>query len=768
MGLELGDLGYSGAAVSDWERMKSKISAADRLVLLALLTVLVKNGGIQQPSEAEALLHAGDYRGLNSDELQSLFGIDPEASPSLTVQELPLRESPSTEPPELSRKRRRQLILLEKVRKFWIEGVLEVSMPAAGSLALRGVLVPEAVATAWAGVGVPAGPDPLELNATSLVGLFDEADRDLLILGAPGSGKTTVLLTLARSLIERAAHDPAAPIPLILQLSSWAVEQANLSDWVIAEMTTRYHIPAKIAREWLENDELLLLLDGFDRVPDEARPDCAHTINRFRQDYGFTSLAICSRRHEYIETGVQLDLGGAIELLPLEAEQVENYLVDAGQPYDDLRQALARNERVRALTQTPLLLNVLHSVHVHSQNGAELRSAVASEEQLLETYVDHMLNRQPQNGSSQPADRIRSWLAWLARNMVAHNQSQFLVELLQPSWLSTRKSRWVYLLLTRLWDGAVIGLVMWLLLQQYRVANPNIPTAPTEVISQFLHLSHPTTELVVLLAGNLGLSLLLAIINGIQFESQGEAITSGEVRYRQRGLQVFMVGVVIGFVTTAAMLPFGDPVLALAWGVIEGVVFMIFARYIHGRSFATEVRTLEALDWSWPSALKGIGFGLMAATFTEIIEYRYLEANGVWQTVLAYGFAGLLLGGLHGYRIDRNTRSNQGIWLSFYNAILAATVTAPLLGFLCLLIWGPRSGVLTTILVFVAALAMYGGSNLVKHLIIRGLLWLDIQLPLHLTQLLDETVELAFLRKVGGGYIFMHDLLLEQLSKTPE
>jgi hypothetical protein len=192
---------------------------------------------------------------------------------------------------------------------------------------------------------------------------------------------------------------------------------------------------------------------------------------------------------------------------------------------------------------------------------------------------------------------------------------------------------------------------------------------------------------------------------------------------------------------------------------------MIFARYIHGRSFATEVRTLEALDWSWPSALKGIGFGLLAATFTEIIEYRYLEANGVWQTALAYGFAGLLLGGLHGYRIDRNTRSNQGIWLSFYNAILAAVVTAPLLGFLCLLIWGPRSGILTTILVFIAALAMYGGSNLVKHLIIRGLLWLDKQLPFQLTQFLDEAVELAFLRKVGGGYIFVHDLLLEQMSK---
>ena len=37
-------------------------------------------------------------------------------------------------------------------------------MPDAGSLALRGLLVPEMIATAWAGVGVPAGPDPIELD----------------------------------------------------------------------------------------------------------------------------------------------------------------------------------------------------------------------------------------------------------------------------------------------------------------------------------------------------------------------------------------------------------------------------------------------------------------------------------------------------------------------------------------------------------------------------------------------------------------------------
>ena len=50
---------------------------------------------------------------------------------------------------------------------------------------------------------------------------------------------------LAQALIDQASQDPQAAIPLVLQLSSWAVEQSSLSDWVIMEMTTRYHIPAK-------------------------------------------------------------------------------------------------------------------------------------------------------------------------------------------------------------------------------------------------------------------------------------------------------------------------------------------------------------------------------------------------------------------------------------------------------------------------------------------------------------------------------------------
>jgi hypothetical protein len=74
----MGDRGVSGAAVSDWERGKSKISVEDRNVLIAIIKVLYKCGGIRIPEDADRLLEAGDYRALNREEIQEIFGKIPE------------------------------------------------------------------------------------------------------------------------------------------------------------------------------------------------------------------------------------------------------------------------------------------------------------------------------------------------------------------------------------------------------------------------------------------------------------------------------------------------------------------------------------------------------------------------------------------------------------------------------------------------------------------------------------------------------------------
>ncbi|MEW6029590.1 MAG: helix-turn-helix transcriptional regulator [Chloroflexota bacterium] len=83
LGTELGlQTGYTGAAVSDWERGESKIHADDRLVLISLVKVLHQNGGLKSTAEANELLEAGNYRALDATERQATFHEEPPPQPS--------------------------------------------------------------------------------------------------------------------------------------------------------------------------------------------------------------------------------------------------------------------------------------------------------------------------------------------------------------------------------------------------------------------------------------------------------------------------------------------------------------------------------------------------------------------------------------------------------------------------------------------------------------------------------------------------------------
>jgi len=88
VGKELGIQGsFSGAAVSDWERGKSRIRADDRLVLISLLIVLRRQRGIRTISEANELLEVGNYRALNPAEIEKIFPEDHKMVEAVSRQE---------------------------------------------------------------------------------------------------------------------------------------------------------------------------------------------------------------------------------------------------------------------------------------------------------------------------------------------------------------------------------------------------------------------------------------------------------------------------------------------------------------------------------------------------------------------------------------------------------------------------------------------------------------------------------------------------------
>jgi hypothetical protein len=95
--------------------------------------------------------------------------------------------------PDVNRQR-----LLAKVPAFWITDVLEQSLHGAALIALGLREQPDAVANPWhLVIESPGEPTHALPPGTSIAQVYDEAVGELLILGEPSSGKTTLLLELA-------------------------------------------------------------------------------------------------------------------------------------------------------------------------------------------------------------------------------------------------------------------------------------------------------------------------------------------------------------------------------------------------------------------------------------------------------------------------------------------------------------------------------------------------------------------------------------------
>src|SRR5687768_2895919 len=126
---------------------------------------------------------------------------------------------------------RNRRVMLDHVENFWVKGILEKSLHGAALLELGIKEDPTAVNYPWTikrestNETLPTGKSMLEIFKEIGMG------RSLLILGAPGSGKTTMLLELARQLIERARQDETEPIPVVFNLASWK-ENQTLDDWL--------------------------------------------------------------------------------------------------------------------------------------------------------------------------------------------------------------------------------------------------------------------------------------------------------------------------------------------------------------------------------------------------------------------------------------------------------------------------------------------------------------------------------------------------------
>jgi hypothetical protein len=307
----------------------------------------------------------------------------------------------------------------------------------------------------------------------------------LLILGDPGSGKTTTLLELARDRIALAEKSESEPIPVVFNLSSWADDRKPLFDWLVAELNTKYGVPRKVAKIWVEQDELLLLLDGLDEVLLRYRDQCVQAINEFRQEHGFARMVVCSRITDYEALSTQLKLNGAIVIQPLNEEQIDQYLRSLGSEYQGVREAMTLDADLNKLAETPLMLSIMTLAFrgIPAIDLPPLSSLEAQRRRLFGIYTQRMFERRtPRRHKPQ---EILHYLKWLAGRMVERKQSVFYIENLQIDWIAGDAPQRLYRIVGRtvfgVLGGALLGAVggIGLLVAAFLLGQATITTAPT-------------------------------------------------------------------------------------------------------------------------------------------------------------------------------------------------------------------------------------------------------------------------------------------------
>jgi hypothetical protein len=210
---------------------------------------------------------------------------------------------------------------------------------------------------------------------------------------------------------------------------------------------------------------------------------------------------------------------------------------------------------------------------------------------------------------------------------------------------------------------------------------------------------------------------------------------------------------------------------------------LIIGSVILAKIFGVDrIKPAETLQWSWQRARTYLLWGLAIGPLIGIalkysfglvfgrINWGVVDAVLIEQLIqgtifgLTFGLTFGLIRGLSANAIATLTRPNQGIRQSARNALLFAAIAtqAPMLiawiiGGTKISFWGMFG------LCF--GLATGGGEACIKHCVLRIVLVAHRVAPWNYSKFLDYCCDRIFLQKVGGGYIFIHRLLLEHIAR---
>ncbi len=637
---------------------------------------------------------------------------------------------------------------------------------------------------------------------------FHTLQPRLVLLGSEGAGKSFQMLEFANQLLDRARNEPAAPVPVILQLSSWARfktarPESKFKDWIVTELASWYSVPRKAGRRWVENHSLLLCLDGLDEItvaPVDAdddvamtaakahqtslRVECLREINEYLTSSHYKAgLVLCCRSEEYRELGVSLAVPKGedpyVVLLPLSEEQISRHLRDEEDSLSALLEARSRDPMLAGMFQNLFLLKAMtigYNDRNHATVASILRPGPDPSDRRLDLFNNYVTARfqAAKEIYEQKRDRgypytetvINDFLAKLARRMQSVREAKlFLVERLQPDWLPPG-THWRFVSLTA---------VLLFLFMVLTTALPVGMALGTETA-----MKHNS----VALGWQHGLEVggLVALVvagwtaAGFMFsKGWGFGVTLGIALGLCRWITIgfseveggWKAGTRAGLITTTLALP------------ILGALYYLREERVKGGPARGEVRDtirpLEARGWNNKRAMVGAGIGVLVGC---IFWFCFDPARGLGFGLGTSPFLAIMFGQF-GTKINLKTKPNQGIRRSASTALRYGGLLS-LMGLFAFgfgygvplahahgFDYGLMEGIVNGLLGLGLAVGMLplGMMPVMKHAALRWLLVRFGRTPRRFVRFLETVADLHLLRRVGGGYQFEHEELRTYFSE---